>query len=145
MRLLVELMSGAHQDRHAAYFSGGNRQNWIKSIVTLGTPHKGTTVIDVVRRILPPPEEALDFINRLVVSVSFRIPRIYDLQLDHWGFCRLCLRESEAPNETFIEMCTRIKGIVDQWWNGHYNGFYDNSLEGMRDLNDFASQPVSIV
>ena len=49
IRLLVELMSGNHAALHPVCFPAVNRQNWIKSVVTLGTPHKGTTVTDVVQ------------------------------------------------------------------------------------------------
>jgi triacylglycerol esterase/lipase EstA (alpha/beta hydrolase family) len=49
MRMIIELMNGNHSNLHPTYFTGGNRQNWIKSVVTLGTPHKGTTITDVVQ------------------------------------------------------------------------------------------------
>lgn len=48
LRYLVELMSGTHNAIHPN-FPVINCQNWIKSVVTLGTPHKGTTVTDVVQ------------------------------------------------------------------------------------------------
>jgi hypothetical protein len=46
VRYLIELLSGAHPN--PPQFFGVNRQPWIKSVVTLGTPHKGTTVTGVV-------------------------------------------------------------------------------------------------
>ena len=50
VRLLIELLRGASANLHPAYFAAtGNRQNMIKSVVTLGTPHKGTTITDVVQ------------------------------------------------------------------------------------------------
>jgi triacylglycerol esterase/lipase EstA (alpha/beta hydrolase family) len=42
-------MSGNHAAQHPVFFPAGNRQNWIKSVATLGTPHKGTTITDVVQ------------------------------------------------------------------------------------------------
>jgi triacylglycerol esterase/lipase EstA (alpha/beta hydrolase family) len=93
IRLLIEMLKGTHSDLHPAYFLSDNRQNWVKSMVTLGTPHKGTTITDVVQGLLP--DDALDLITRLVVSVSFQTSRFYDLQLDHWGFAR-------RGSETFL-------------------------------------------
>ena len=50
IRLLIELLNGNHANLHPTYFAArGNRQNMIKSVVTLGTPHKGTTITDVVQ------------------------------------------------------------------------------------------------
>lgn len=48
IRYLIELLSGA-SDPNLPQFFGVNRQSWVKSVVTLGTPHKGTTVTDVVK------------------------------------------------------------------------------------------------
>ncbi|KAH6982393.1 hypothetical protein EDB80DRAFT_691966 [Ilyonectria destructans] len=47
IRYLIEILSGA-SDPNLSQFLGVNRQSWVKSVVTLGTPHKGTTVTDVV-------------------------------------------------------------------------------------------------
>jgi len=165
IRLLIELMSGRHQALHPIYFPNANRQNLVRSVITIGTPHKGTTVTDVVRvrleyrkhsqsinetnsltkdvqQILPP--DPIEIIARLVASTTFRTPRFYDLQLDHWGFSRL-------PGETFQDMFARIQGIVSRWWQGPQpqqgqqthpqNGFYDNSIEGVNRLNAFAPNP----
>jgi len=35
-------------DEHSEYFKDPGRDTWIKSIITLGTPHKGTTITSVV-------------------------------------------------------------------------------------------------
>jgi triacylglycerol esterase/lipase EstA (alpha/beta hydrolase family) len=47
VRCLIELLSGA-SDRNLTAFLGVDRQPWVNSVVTIGTPHKGTTVTDVV-------------------------------------------------------------------------------------------------
>ena len=47
IRYLIELLSGT-SDPNLPQFLGTNRQRWVKSVVTLGTPHKGTTVTGVV-------------------------------------------------------------------------------------------------
>ena len=46
IRYLIELLRGLNP---GFAIIAGNRQNWAKSVVTLGTPHKGTTVTDVVQ------------------------------------------------------------------------------------------------
>ena len=46
--MLIELLSGRHGDLHPVYFFGMDNQDWVKSVVTLGTPHKGSTITDVV-------------------------------------------------------------------------------------------------
>ncbi|KAH8595018.1 hypothetical protein B0O99DRAFT_624170 [Bisporella sp. PMI_857] len=138
MRLLAELLDGTHENLHKEYFPSVNRQNWIKSIVTIGTPHKGTTITNVVQKLLP--ADAIDLITRLMVSVTFRYPRVYDLQLDHRGII------SAKPGQAFLEMYTLLKPLVKLWWEGPrnlppHNGFYDNSVAGVRELNNMAYQP----
>ena len=51
VRLLISLMAGG-DDRHPTYFGEPGRDDWAISVTTLGTPHKGTTICDVVRKIL---------------------------------------------------------------------------------------------
>lgn len=102
--------------------------------------HSDFTDSRPLQSLLPP--SPLDLITQLVVSVSFRRPRFYDLQLDHWGF-------SKVGKESFLEMSTRLRPIVELWWEGTqnpvlppHNGFYDNSIPGVNALNNFASAPA---
>ena len=47
---LIEMLTGTHTDFFpGSYFPTQNHQDWITSVVTIGTPHKGTTVTDVVQ------------------------------------------------------------------------------------------------
>jgi triacylglycerol esterase/lipase EstA (alpha/beta hydrolase family) len=48
IRLLIDLLSGHHGHWNTAYFGLGNRQNFIKSVVTLGTPYLCTTLTNVI-------------------------------------------------------------------------------------------------
>ncbi|KAH8667059.1 hypothetical protein BX600DRAFT_436428 [Xylariales sp. PMI_506] len=114
-------------------FAGKDRQSWVKSVVTLGTPHKGTTVADIAREYVEmSPGLLVDF----VTSVSYEQPanRIYDLQLDYWGFRR-------ERNQTYREMRDRIYSDVLTWWNGNHCGLYDNSLAGIANLDRMAPEP----
>jgi triacylglycerol esterase/lipase EstA (alpha/beta hydrolase family) len=42
-------MEDSQVDLHEKYFKEKGRGNWIKSYTTLGTPHKGSTVTNVVK------------------------------------------------------------------------------------------------
>jgi triacylglycerol esterase/lipase EstA (alpha/beta hydrolase family) len=51
VRYLISLMiQGSGQ--HPEYFSEEKRGNWAISVTTLGTPHKGTTIIDVIENFM---------------------------------------------------------------------------------------------
>jgi triacylglycerol esterase/lipase EstA (alpha/beta hydrolase family) len=48
VRYLVEILSSRHQTQFpGAHFPKDDCQNWVKSVVTIGTPHKGTTATDI--------------------------------------------------------------------------------------------------
>jgi hypothetical protein len=73
-------------------------------------------------------------------TISFQEPaeRAYDLQLDHWGVCR-------KGGESFKEMRRRFEmdsGPVGRWLASNHNGFYDNSIEGVKAL-DIAADDTS--
>ncbi|KAG8352518.1 hypothetical protein FVEN_g9465 [Fusarium venenatum] len=135
IRYLIELLSGARSDLDLPQFLDTNRQSWVKSVVTLGTPHRGTTVTDVVNQDVL-PHNRLDPLIDFITSCSFdrRQDRIYDLHLDHWGFFR-------DGDETYQAMRARIAPTVTAWWTGRHNGLYDNSLRGISDLDIFAPEP----
>ncbi|KAK6502740.1 hypothetical protein TWF481_007787 [Arthrobotrys musiformis] len=134
VRCLISLMIRGAGDLHAEYFSARGRDNWAISVTTLGTPHKGTTIIDVIDNfLLNSTDQAIKLIARLFATISFRSPgqRDYDLQLDHWGICR-------DGNETFEEMRQRLEstsGPVSKWVHSNHNGLYDNSIKGVSDLH----------
>jgi triacylglycerol esterase/lipase EstA (alpha/beta hydrolase family) len=53
VRLLIELLLGGHGARHPTYFNVEGRQKFVKSMVTLGTPFRGTTITDVIFNVSP--------------------------------------------------------------------------------------------
>ncbi|KIW18249.1 hypothetical protein PV08_02537 [Exophiala spinifera] len=130
IRYLIELLSGS-KGPDLPQFEGTDRQDWVKSVVTLGSPHKGTTITSVVNDFLP--LDGLDPLIDFVTSCSFnpRSERIYDLCLDHWEFSR-------RPDETYQAMRDRIAPDVRTWWTGRSNGLNDNSLRGAEALETFA-------
>jgi hypothetical protein len=57
--------------------------------------------------------------------------RAYDLQLDHWGICR----KEEEPFQDMRRRFEMESGPVGKWLASNRNGFYDNSIEGVNELN----------
>ncbi|KAK5994322.1 Lipase 1-like protein [Cladobotryum mycophilum] len=133
IRYLIELLSGTSTPE-LPDFIGVNRQPWVNSVITIGTPHKGTTVTGVVHDIIPDNQigPLIDFITSC--SFEARQERIYDLHLDHWGFFR-------APGQTYQAMRAQIAPIVSLWWTRRVNGLFDNSITGVRNLDVFAPNP----
>ncbi|KAK9371701.1 Alpha/Beta hydrolase protein [Lipomyces chichibuensis] len=135
VRYLISLMSRGSADLHPKYFGTEGRDNWAISVTTLGTPHNGTTIIDVLQNFFSgSTDAAIKLLARLFAAVSFQTPdkRFYDLQLDHWGICRM---EINGKLETFQKMRERLEsGAVSTWLESNYNGFYDNKIEGVHDL-----------
>ncbi|KAH6610035.1 hypothetical protein Trco_000055 [Trichoderma cornu-damae] len=134
VRYLISLLANGAGTLHPTYFGQGGRDDWAVSVTTLGTPHRGTTVIDVLESFLQRTmQEAADLVARLFATASFYPPdkRTYDLQLDHWG-----IRRNEG--ETFQDMLNRLEsanGPVRRWLDSNNNGLYDNSIKGVHDLS----------
>lgn len=51
-RYLISLMDRGAEKLHPEYFGIGGRDKWIVSMTTLGTPHRGTTVINVLENLV---------------------------------------------------------------------------------------------
>ncbi|KAK0613354.1 Alpha/Beta hydrolase protein [Immersiella caudata] len=128
VRLLLHYLSGGAPDDLPQFPTDDHRAR-AKAVITLGTPHKGTTVTDLAHFLLK-DDVTKSAIVDLVTSCSFasRTSRIYDLGLDHWGFTR-------SGQETYLQMRERIGPAVLSWWNGTVNGLYDNSLPGVSALD----------
>ncbi|KAK3353813.1 Alpha/Beta hydrolase protein [Lasiosphaeria hispida] len=130
VRQLLHYMSGrAPQD--LAQFGAVDKQAWVKAVITLGTPHRGTTITQAVQGILQANPNLEDAAVDFVTSCSFanRQDRVFDLGLDHWGFTRL------GQQDTFDTMRQRIRPHVIAWLNGTDNGIHDNSIAGAGTLN----------
>lgn len=155
VRLLIELLSGRHGNKNTTYFDLvlGNRQDFIKSVVTLGTPYLGTTITNVIFNVsshlgcrsqrktehlmfanLLSCQDILrdvqvdEVISRFVVSAALNPTRFVDLQLGHWGF-------TPIPGETFRGMNNRLRNAIMAWWNSDDNGIKDNGITGIARLN----------
>ncbi|PYH63700.1 esterase/lipase family protein [Aspergillus vadensis CBS 113365] len=127
---------------HATYFNESGRSNWTISVSTIGTPHRGSTIIDAIQDYFKAatPDEKTKLIGRLFAILSFNDPenRFYDLQLDHWGINRLT---TAVGRESFPEMRARLESPANnapvyRWLHQNHNGLYDNTIAGVRDLNN---------
>jgi hypothetical protein len=133
VRFLIGLMANGARGWHPEYFSEAGRDDWTISVTTLGTPHRGTTVVDVLESFLSRSrQQATGLVARFFAASSFYLPtrRTYDLQLDHWGIRR-------NAGETFQQMLARMEaqnGPVWKWLNSDNNALYDNSIEGVHKL-----------
>ncbi|KAK7393990.1 hypothetical protein QQX98_013225 [Neonectria punicea] len=134
VRYLISLMAQGTGGLHPTYFTEAGRDDWIISVTTLGTPHRGTTIVDALKRFASGSmAQAVGLIARLFATASFYAPekRAYDLQLDHWGICR-------RTRETFQDMLERfgsVNGPVWRWLDSTKTGLYDNSIEGVDRLS----------
>ncbi|KAL6232422.1 hypothetical protein BDW75DRAFT_247203 [Aspergillus navahoensis] len=112
----------------------GAGDGWALSVTTLGTPHRGTTIIDVLENLFPGSDSTIiRILGRFFAIASFKEPqeRFYDPQLDHWAIRR-------EGDETFQAMCSRMEsevGPVAGWYRSNCNAFYDNSIKGMKELH----------
>ncbi|EHK22572.1 uncharacterized protein TRIVIDRAFT_60579 [Trichoderma virens Gv29-8] len=134
VRCLISMMANGDGTLNPTYFNEAGRDDWAISVTTLGTPHRGTTIIDVIESFINRQMgDAVGLVARLFATASFYPPdkRSFDLQLDHWGICR-------NTGETFQKMLERLEspnGPVWRWLNSKKNGFYDNSIEGVHTLS----------
>ncbi|KAK6342287.1 hypothetical protein TWF718_007690 [Orbilia javanica] len=134
VRYLISLMIRGAGDLHPEYFGSPGRDSWAITVTTLGTPHRGSTITDVVENFLSKSTiQTIQLLGRLFATVSFNGPdeRVYDLQLDHWDICRV-------GNETFQDMRRRFEstsGPVAKWICSNNNAFYDNSIKGVYELH----------
>ncbi|KAF2280734.1 lipase [Westerdykella ornata] len=144
VRYLISLMERGAGTLHPRYFSEPGRDDWTISVTTLGTPHKGTTIINAFYNFLSQSkEQAIKLFARLFAAASFYPPdkRAYDLQLDHWGI-------RKKADETFDDMRKRLEsdpGPVWKWLNSNKTALYDNSIEGVHDLAVKAGNPSTQV
>ncbi|KAH8753135.1 hypothetical protein BGZ57DRAFT_860424 [Hyaloscypha finlandica] len=123
IRLLIELLRGNYGNIHSIYFTtADNRQNMIKSIVTLGTPHKDTTITAAVQTSSP----------NLLYRYRSERPGSMTYNSTIGGFLGFQTNRSVAL-----------------WWEGlrnplfpPHNGFYDNGIPGVNALNEFAPAPT---
>lgn len=115
-RMLVELLARDH-------FGVGSNENWVRSVSTLSTPHRGTTLVNMV-------DGATVGLAEVFVSWIMAITKgdvlFYDFELDHWGLHR---RDDEGIVD-FLRRSRKTLGStrdIASW---------DLSVEGAKELNE---------
>ena len=75
VRYLISLMSRGSETLHPVYFSERGRDDWTISVTTLGTPHRGTTIVDALDEFLsvcnfnhPPTRTSSPFTGEFMFS-----------------------------------------------------------------------------
>ncbi|WP_242846405.1 esterase/lipase family protein [Clostridium botulinum] len=103
VRMLTQLLAkGSQEERKASKENGSNLfkgdNSWISSVVTLASPHDGTTLADM---------KGTNAVSALGIgaigSVLGNIPNsdiVFDLKVDQWGLKR-------KPHESFLSYFTR--------------------------------------
>lgn len=108
-RLLIHLLNnGSDIEKSTDYshedipmsdlFKGGN--DWVASLVTISTPHDGTTLAEIVPEFMP---KWLDILAAFSSVYGISDNYIFDLKLDHFGFKR---KENESYSKYFSRVRT---------------------------------------
>lgn len=102
VRYLISLMKRGAIDLHPVYFDIGERDYWTVSVTTLGTPHKGTTIINVLENFVsvcihPSYQHYLDILALIQTNYRTQLIKQSNSSQDH-----LLLRPSQVPRKGLI-------------------------------------------
>lgn len=116
IRVLVELLAQDH-------FAVGSNQRWVRSVSSLSTPHRGTTLVNLVDGATVGLAEV--FVSWIMAATRGKL-HVYDFDLDHWGLKR-------RDGEGILEFLRRARKTL-----GHTRDIssWDLSAEGARELNE---------
>ena len=104
-----------------SYLLKNKNKSHIKSITSFATPHNGTTLVDLVPRMLP--------IIKYFINISKIVGgKYYNFDLDQWGFKR-------NKGETWFSYSKRMKN--HRAWETKNISAYDLSVDGASYLNSF--------
>ncbi|KAF8444349.1 Alpha/Beta hydrolase protein [Kalaharituber pfeilii] len=128
VRFLIHLLDKGSCVEKSGYFCGGPKRGWVRSLVTLATPHNGSSIINVLED-LGKADDLL--VDRMICAASYQHPvsRIFDFCLDHRG-----IGPPTAPTVDLQDYVTTMcgeNGALTRWRRSSYNGFLDNSIVGV--------------
>jgi triacylglycerol lipase len=138
-RMTAQLLSEGYKDEQEnrdmnPLFSGN--KNWIKSIMTISSPHDGTSLTYEFNSY-----RQRDLITYLALGLMDRWDESFvlynDLQLDHWSFMNRQVNESEEDYQK------RLNDIIRKWkWNNKDFSDFDLTPEGAWEMNGWVkAQP----
>lgn len=98
---------------------GKTHTNWVRSITSISTPHNGTTLTDVVTKIIP-------FVQYFVGVAGVVGTRFYEFDLQQWGFSR-------SEDESWAGYVKRMRN--HHAWKSKNMSSWDLSIVGAQELN----------
>ena len=136
MRMFVELLRNGSPEERAATPAGqlsplfeGGHGDLLKSVTTIAGPHEGTTVIDAIG-IQRPMLAFVSFglLGMFLGNTPFRI--LYDMQIMQWKLTSD--RDGRANPFNMLRL-----GKFRKFWNACDDVYYDLTLKGAKELNEF--------
>lgn len=136
VRMLSHLLAyGAEEERAVTpadelspLFAGG-KGDWVKSVTAIAGPFNGTTVIDAIG-ILVPTLKVITFCGFANFLGNTPGRKFYDIMLTQWGIT------SDRDGKAHPFNIGRV-GRIKKFWTSKDECFYDLSLKGAHELNEF--------
>lgn len=137
-RVLIELLSqgsAAERDQTPASelspLFQGNGKGMVHSVLTISTPHDGTSLTELVEGIIPYSQQILGL---AAAATGISEIDVYDFKLDHWGLKR-------QPGESFSSYKERVYNSPI-WQTSKDTAQWDLSPAGAQELNGWVrAQP----
>ena len=136
VRMFAHLLAFGSEEERAVTPEGelsplfkGGQGDLLKSVTTIAGPHEGTTVIDAIG-IQRPMLEFVSFIllGAILGNTPFR--KAYDMQLMQWKLTSD--RDGKANPFNMLRI-----GKMKKLWNACDDVYYDLTLKGAKELNEF--------
>lgn len=130
-RTLAQLLEQGSPDEQATASQGqvsplfqGGKRGWVESILTISSPHNGSTLTDLVENTLPLALQMVAFLAAVQGDVKLVS---YDFGLDQWGLIR-------QPGESINDYIDRVSQS-QIWKSTKDNAEWDVSPDGAVALN----------
>ncbi|MCS1352077.1 triacylglycerol lipase [Mechercharimyces sp. CAU 1602] len=139
IRTLIQLLENGHENESAST-SGGDLsplfdstpQPWVHGVVTISSPHDGTTFTGFVDEVLPQAQKLLAGFGTLTGGKK---KAELDLQLDQWGLKR-------ERGESFHDYIQRAK--KSKVWKTSDQSKWDLSPNGAKELNQWVNASPNV-
>jgi triacylglycerol lipase len=118
--------TGAFHDK--SILLGRKNTGWIKSITSIGTPHNGTTLTDIVKR-------SVSFLQYFVGLAGVAGSDFYNFDMEHWDFRR-------GINEPWLNYFRRVR--EHPAWDTQNFSAWELNLNGAKHLNSIIAMDPDI-